>query len=160
MLLLLQQRQPLLLLKLYQALTLLAAGDWGCNSRTTDTVNNIVDKDPEIALGLGDYEYYEGNADCWFDIIQPIDDIMNIAIGDHELENSKLPQYMEHFDLTDQYYSLDYQNVHFTVMADYVSDEIGSEQYDFVKDDLAKARSRSKHRLDCSNSSFTKICFY
>jgi hypothetical protein len=116
-----------------------AAGDWGCNSHTTGTVNNIVDKNPEIALGLGDYVYYEGNADCWFDIIQPIDNIMKIAIGNHELKDSKLPQYMEHFNLTKQYYSFDYQNVHFTVMADYVPDEIGSEQYIFVKDDLAKA---------------------
>jgi hypothetical protein len=24
-----------------------AAGDWGCTSHTTDTVNNIVDKNPE-----------------------------------------------------------------------------------------------------------------
>ena len=31
------------------------------------------------------------------------------------------------------------QNVHFTVMLDYVSDEIGSEQYTFVQNDLAKA---------------------
>jgi hypothetical protein len=116
-----------------------AVGDWGCNSHTTDTVNNIVDKNPEIALGLGDYKYYEGHADCWFDIIQPIDNIMKIAIGDHELEDSQLPQYMEHFNLTRQYYSFDYQNVHFTVMADYVPYEIGSEQYIFVKDDLAKA---------------------
>jgi hypothetical protein len=116
-----------------------AAGNWGCNFNTTNTVNNIVDKNPEIALGLGDYEYHEGNADCWFDIIQPIDNIMKIAIGNHELEDSKLPQYMEHFNLTMQYYSFDYQNVHFTVMADYVPYGIGSEQYIFVKDDLAKA---------------------
>jgi 3',5'-cyclic AMP phosphodiesterase CpdA len=52
---------------------------------------------------------------------------------------SKLTQYMEHFDLTSQYYSFDYQNVHFTVMSDYVPDQIGSEQYIFVQNDLAKA---------------------
>jgi Calcineurin-like phosphoesterase len=46
---------------------------------------------------------------------------------------------MEHYGLTDQYYSFDYQNVHFTVMSDYVPDEIGSEQYRFVQNDLAKA---------------------
>jgi hypothetical protein len=48
---------------------------------------------------------------------------------------------MEHFGLTSQYYSFDYQNVHFTVMSDYVPDEIGSEQYIFVQNDLAKAAS-------------------
>ena len=45
---------------------------------------------------------------------------------------------MEHFGLSKQYYSFDYQNVHFTVMSDYVSDELGSEQYIFVQNDLAK----------------------
>ena len=29
-----------------------AAGDWGCTSHTTDTVNNIVDKNPELVLAL------------------------------------------------------------------------------------------------------------
>jgi hypothetical protein len=117
-----------------------AAGDWGCTSHTTDTVNNIVDKNPELILGLGDYEYYGDYADCWLEIVEPIDDKMKIAIGNHEVEEeSKLTQYMEHFGLSNQYYSFDYQNVHFTVMSDYVSDEIGSEQYRFVQNDLAKA---------------------
>src|SRR5918994_4436811 len=44
-----------------------AAGDWACTSDTTDTVNNIVDKNPELVLGLGDYSY-EDSADCWLDI--------------------------------------------------------------------------------------------
>ena len=33
------------------------AGDWGCNSNTDKTVNNIVGKSPEPVLGLGDYSY-------------------------------------------------------------------------------------------------------
>jgi calcineurin-like phosphoesterase family protein len=117
-----------------------AAGDWGCTSHTTDTVNNIVDKNPQLVLGLGDYEYYGDDADCWLEIVEPIDDKMKIAIGNHEVEEeSKLTQYMEYFGLSNQYYSFDYQNVHFTVMSDYVSDEIDSEQYTFVQNDLAKA---------------------
>jgi hypothetical protein len=59
---------------------------------------------------------------------------MKIAIGNHEVEEeSKLTQYMEHFGLSNQYYSFDYQNVHFIVTSDYISDEIGSEQYIFYK---------------------------
>src|SRR5918997_3129590 len=118
-----------------------AAGDWGCTSRTTDTLNNIVDKNPELVLGFGVYAYYGRNANCWFDDIRPIDNIMKIAIGNHDVKGTKLTQYMEHFGLTSQYYSFDYQNVHFTVMSDYVPDEIGSEQYIFVQNDLAKAAS-------------------
>jgi calcineurin-like phosphoesterase family protein len=117
-----------------------AAGDWGCTSHTTDTVNNIVDKNPQLVLRLGDYEYYGDDADCWLEIVEPIDDKMKIAIGNHEVEEeSKLTQYMEYFGLSNQYYSFDYQNVHFIVMSDYVSDEIDSEQYTFVQNDLAKA---------------------
>jgi hypothetical protein len=115
-----------------------AAGDWGCKDETTETVNNIVDKTPEVALGLGDFSYSD-DANCWLEIIEPIDEIMKIAIGNEDLQGSELTQLMEHFGLTSQYYSFDYQNVHFTVMADYLPYETDSEQYDFVEDDLAKA---------------------
>ena len=93
----------------------------------------------DLLLRLGDYEYYGDDADCWFEIVEPIDDIMEIAIGNEDLQGSVLTELMEHFNLTSQYYSFDYQNVHFTVMDDYVPDEIGSEQYIFVQNDLAKA---------------------
>ena len=55
-----------------------AAGDWGCNSNTVDTVNNIVNKNPELVLGLGDYSY-EDTADCWLEIITPLDDKIEIT---------------------------------------------------------------------------------
>src|ERR687890_589848 len=116
-----------------------AAGDLGCTPQTINTVNNMLDKNPELIVGLGDYSY-EDTADCWLERVQPIDDKMKIAIGNHEVEmESKFAQYIEHYNLTSQYYSFDYQNVHFTVMSDYVPDEIGSEQYIFVQNDLAKA---------------------
>jgi hypothetical protein len=60
-----------------------AAGDWGCTDDTIDTVNNILGKSPELILGLCDYSY-EDTADCWFDIIQPIDNLIEIVIGNHE----------------------------------------------------------------------------
>jgi predicted MPP superfamily phosphohydrolase len=115
-----------------------AVGDTNCNSNTEDVVEDIQTKAPEIVLGLGDYIYNDDTADCWLEIVEPIDNIMRIAIGNHET-GAILTELMEHYDLTDQYYSFDYQNVHFTVMSDYVSDEIGSEQYTFVQNDLAKA---------------------
>ena len=115
-----------------------ALGDTNCNSNTEDIVADIQTKAPEIVLGLGDYIYNDDTADCWIEIVEPIDNIMKIAIGNHET-GAILTKLMEHYGLTDQYYSFDYQNVHFTVMSDYVSDEIGSEQYIFVQNDLAKA---------------------
>jgi hypothetical protein len=34
-----------------------AVGDWGCNSNTQSTVNNIKGKNPERIIALGDYSY-------------------------------------------------------------------------------------------------------
>jgi hypothetical protein len=115
-----------------------AAGDWSCSINARNTLNNILDKNPELILGLGDYVYGGDSADCWLEIVEPIDDKIKIAIGNHEKE-AILTELMEHYGLSNQYYSFDYQNVHFTVMSDYVPDEIGSEQYRFVQNDLAKA---------------------
>jgi hypothetical protein len=46
-------------------------------------VNNILDKNPELVIGLGDYSY-NNTGDCWFNITAPLQDRMKIAIGDHE----------------------------------------------------------------------------
>jgi calcineurin-like phosphoesterase family protein len=115
-------------------------GDWDCNSRAEKTAENIQARNPELVLGLGDYVYGEDSADCWLEIVEPIDDNMKIVIANHETKSpSLLNQYMSHFALPEQYYSFDYQNVHFTVMADELPREKGSEQYIFVQNDLAKA---------------------
>src|SRR5215212_3073924 len=118
-----------------------AAGDWGCTDDTTNTVNNILDKSPQLVLGLGDFSY-EDSADCWLDITKPIDNIMKISIGNHEAPD--LEKFMNHFGLTEQYYSFDYQNVHFISLGteeEYLdmSNVKAQEQLAFVKSDLEKA---------------------
>jgi predicted phosphodiesterase len=118
-----------------------AVGDWGCTDDTTDTVNNILDKKPELVLGLGDYSY-EDSADCWFKIVDPIDDKIKIEIGNHDVEElGKLPKYMDHFRLTEQYYSFDYRNIHFLALSTETPFAVNSPQYNFVKNDLSKAAS-------------------
>src|SRR5919109_1472330 len=74
-----------------------AVGDWGCDSATEDTVDNIISKSPEVVLGLGD-NAYEDHADCWFDIVEPIDDIMKNVIGNHDIEDGHLDEILEHYD--------------------------------------------------------------
>jgi hypothetical protein len=116
-----------------------AVGDWACTSDTVNTVNNIFDKNPELILALGDYSY-KTTADCWLQIVDPIDEEMKIVIGNHEVTHAALlQQYMSHFNLTEQYYSFDYQNIHFLAMGTEVPFDTSSEQYDFVNRDLAKA---------------------
>jgi predicted phosphodiesterase len=90
-----------------------AAGDWGCNSNTNNTVSSMQSKNPKLVLGLGDFSY-NNTAGCWLQIIDPIEEKMKIIIGNHESEPlSLLNRCMSHFNLTKQYYSFDYQNVHF-----------------------------------------------
>jgi Calcineurin-like phosphoesterase len=124
-----------------------AVGDWGCNSNTTNTVNNIVSRDPELVLGLGDYSY-QNSADCWFDIVDPIIGKMIIAIGDHEHdvpgegENPELlDEYMDRFGLEQQYYSYRYGNVFVLLMSEEVPFDEDSDQHDFVERSLSEASS-------------------
>jgi hypothetical protein len=118
-----------------------AAGDWSCNSNTANTVNNIVSKNTELVLGLGDFSYQD-TANCWFDQIQPIDSKMKIAIGNHDdTSTSLLNQYMNHFGLSRQYYSFKYQNVYFISMSTELPYSKDSAQYSFVSNELANAAS-------------------
>ena len=132
-----------------------AAADWACNSNTVNTVNNIITKNPKLVLGIGDYyysDYYNESlgggatpaaAQCWFKIIKPIEQKLRIAIGNHEHDSQPLLNlYMSRFNLTKQYYSFNYQNVHFLVMSTELSlVGIGSAEYNFVNNDLVKAAS-------------------
>ncbi|MGB9167980.1 MAG: LamG-like jellyroll fold domain-containing protein [Nitrososphaeraceae archaeon] len=119
-----------------------AAGDWGCNSNTVATVNSIVNQGSDFTLGLGDYSY-QSSANCFISRVNPIDENMAIAIGNHENSGSEdLNTYLSHFGgLTSQYYSFNVQNVHFLVMATEISYSSGSAQHTFVKNDLAAASS-------------------
>src|ERR671925_1116878 len=124
-----------------------AVGDWGCTPNTEDTVDNIVDRDPELVLGLGDYSY-QNSADCWFDIVDPIIDKMIIAIGDHEHnvpgegENpGLLDEYMNRSGLEQQYYTYRYGNAFVLVMSQEVPYRNDSKQFDFVERSLSKASS-------------------
>ena len=119
-----------------------AVGDFSCNEDAKNTVINIINTDPEMFLGLGDYSY-ETSAKCWKDIVGGIDpQKMKIAFGNHEFEGqSLLKQYMEYTNLDNQYYSFDYSNVHFISMATEAPYEQGSEQFNFVKHDLIKTKT-------------------
>ena len=118
-----------------------SAGDWGCNSNTSNTVSKMSNKGPEVVLGLGDYSYAD-TANCWFTVIKPIDGKMHISIGNHDDGSSTLlNQYLSHFGLTRQYYSFNYGNAHFLALSTEMSSS--STQYDFAKADLQKASQNS-----------------
>lgn len=125
-----------------------SAGDFGCSERANRTIAGMVSKNPEIIIATGDLSY-ERKPDCWFSLISPLDtgNKFTITIGEHDIGDgpAKYQQYLEHFNLTRPFYSFDYQNVHFLVMATaknrlvpYMND---SEQFEFVRQDLKKAHS-------------------
>jgi hypothetical protein len=100
-----------------------AVGDWGCSPNANKTVSNIIDKKPDLVLGLGDYSYRD-TADCWFQIASPIINkkttIMKISLGNHEVDSFyKLNQFINHFNFTKPYYSFDLHNVHFIAISSF-----------------------------------------
>ncbi|MFB5601004.1 MAG: metallophosphoesterase [Nitrososphaeraceae archaeon] len=116
-----------------------SVGDWNCKSETKDTVENMIEQSPELVLALGDLSY-DSSASCWFKIIQPVADITKIAMGNHESESSKkLKDYKEFFGLEKQYYSFNYENVHFLALSTEIPYEEDSEQYEFAIRDLEQS---------------------
>ncbi|HSF50649.1 MAG TPA: metallophosphoesterase [Nitrososphaeraceae archaeon] len=115
-----------------------AVGDWDCNDEAEDTVENIIDKDPELVLALGDLSY-NGDAECWLELIEPIADKTKIVIGNHEVDSKDLTEdYMDYFGLKEQYYFFNYKNMHFLVLSTETDYEDDSEQYEFAVRDLEK----------------------
>ena len=139
-----------------------AVGDWDCTDETEDTVDNIIDKNPELILALGDLSY-DNSAECWLELIEPIADRTKIALGNHDAESSKkLKDYMEFFELEKQYYSFNYKNIHFLALSTEVPYDDDSQQYEFAINDLEKYSTDSSidwiivffHRQSYSSASF------
>ena len=127
-----------------QRINVAAVGDWGCNSDTKNTANNIIAKKPTLVLGLGDYSY-QPTAKCWLDAVKPLNKIIKINIGNHENSpKNGLNQYMKHFGLSKQYYAFDYGSIHFLTMATELPSKKGSAQFTFVENDLKKASNSAK----------------
>lgn len=115
----------------------IAAGDWNCNPETKKTINKITKLEPELILGLGDYTFENISPQCWFDISKPIDDIIKIAIGNHDLDyQSSYYQLLDHYNLDKPYYSFNFHNIHFLAVSSEHPFEPGSKQYEFIQNDL------------------------
>jgi hypothetical protein len=114
---------------------IVAVGDWDCTGETEDTVENIVEQEPELVLALGDFSY-NGDAECWLKMIEPISNKTKIVFGNHEKGLEE--KYMEFFGLKEQYYSFNYKNIHFLALSTETDYDDDSEQYQFAISDLEK----------------------
>jgi hypothetical protein len=123
-----------------QGFSIAAVGDLGCTSEVSRTVNHINNQSVQLILALGDLSYQRESADCWFDIVAPVDKIMKIALGDQDYRaDSVLRQYKTHFNISRDYYSFDYKYVHFVALATEIPYDNNSPQYKFIKNDLEAA---------------------
>lgn len=118
-----------------------AVGDWGCNDNSKNTLKNILNKKPELILALGDLSY-QRTAECWIEIISSVENITSIVRGDHD-NDFRTSQYMEHFNMSSEFYSFNHFNIHFMIMSTELPYELGSKQYEFVKSDLENALTNS-----------------
>ena len=131
-----------------------SVGDWGCTQETDKTVDNILKRDPNLVIGLGDYSY-SNSEKCWIDKIKPIEGLVKIVFGNHEnagnyplsvlesLTYSSPEAYLDKFGLKNQYYSFNYENIHFLILSTEVSYEKGSTQFEFASNDLMRASQNS-----------------
>jgi hypothetical protein len=115
---------------------IVAGGDWHCTDDAATTVNVAKSLKPQLILGLGDYSSTETES-CWVNLSKPVDSITKIAFGNHDNENDGLANaYLNHYGLSKQFYSFDIKNVHVLTMATEEEFGAGSEQYNFVVNDL------------------------
>jgi hypothetical protein len=118
---------------------IVASGDWHCTPDAQKTVSLAKSMNPQLILGLGDYSSTETES-CWVNLTKPVDSITRIAIGNHDNEHDGLANsYLNHYGLSKQFYSFDIKNVHVLTMATEDEFGAGSEQYNFVVNDLRTA---------------------
>ena len=117
-------------------------GDFGINENSIKTLKNIQSSNPEVILITGDLG--QSTAKEWIELSEFMDkDKMYIALGDSDLVERN--DYLKHSGLNDDYYSFDYQNIHFLAIStnEEKNDELGiisdTIQLDFIRDDLSNA---------------------
>ena len=140
--------------KVKNAYSFAFAGDYTCDSATRETVNAMKKKNPDLVLAVGDLSETK-DPDCFFKMFKSLDEKgkLKVALGYHDMDegdgsSSRFSQYLSHFDMANPFYAFDYKNIHFLVMTTGLDSLIpygkGSQQYNFVKSDLAQASINNK----------------
>ena len=121
------------------------AADFGVTKNSVKTLENIHSSNPEVVLIPGDLSY--STAEEWIEFAEFMGKTnIYIAFGDAEPmeEREKL---LEYYGLNNNYYSFDYENIHFlaiatgdcTAPADCIVISNDKMQLDFIRTDLSHA---------------------
>ncbi|MGD1836838.1 MAG: metallophosphoesterase [Nitrososphaeraceae archaeon] len=117
----------------------IAVGDYYCNKETEKTIQKISSINPEVIITTGDHVKEVKSAECWKKISEPLKDKMRIAIGNHDTEFSNIyNELVEYHKLEKPYYSHNFKNIHFISLSTEHPFGEGSQQYEFIKNDLEK----------------------
>jgi len=112
-------------------------GDLGLG--TTKTLELIESVDPELVFFAGDLGY--SGAQDWFDFSDRLENEFYVVIGNHELDHNTVEEWISHYGLENEFYSVDYQNVHFLILGSETDYSLNSMQLKFVENDLKQASS-------------------
>jgi len=111
-----------------------AVGDIALTKNSLETLQSLNSIDPEIILFLGDLSYTTYNE--WIEFTNFLEKEKTfITIGYDDLEYQE--EYLAYYDIENVFYSFDFENVHFVTISVEQSYSKGSEQYNFLKSDLA-----------------------
>ena len=122
-----------------------AVADFGINENSIKTLKNIQSSNPEVILFAGDLG--QSTAEKWIESSEFFGtENVYVVIGDGDLPKER-DKFREHYALNDDYYSFDYENIHFLAIAtgDYIAPaEFGvisndKMQLDFIRTDLSHA---------------------
>ena len=117
--------------------------DFGINQNSMDTLNNIQSVNPEIILFPGDLG--QSNFNEWENLTKSID-LTNVyvTLGDAE-ENEFRHEFLEYHNLTQNYYSFDYENIHFLAISTETRENFSDDriQIEFIRKDLEQNSNNS-----------------
>jgi hypothetical protein len=117
-----------------------AVGDLDCNSDSIQTIENSIDKKPEIFFAIGDL-YYNCKPDQFIKMLSSLNEILYMTIGNHDSWSEFAGLY--HLPNDRPYYSFDKGNVHFLSISTESNLQENSTQYNFINSDLDIASENS-----------------
>jgi Calcineurin-like phosphoesterase len=125
-------------------INIVAVGDFYCNDETEDTIENIININPELIITTGDHVKDVKSIKCWSKMSEQLKDKMRIAVGNHDAEFKKIyKQIVDYHQLDNPFYSNDFANIHIISLSTEHPFNKGSEQYKFIKNDLKNASKNS-----------------
>ena len=98
---------------------------------SNNNLKNIEKVNPEIILFVGDLRNDDGPPAGWFEMTEFLGkDRIRIAVGNHDIVHQN--EYQTYYNLPKEFYSFDFGNVHFIILATDSNISTAGEQFQFL----------------------------